>query len=81
MKSSAALDAARIPEAFDYEAIPSLSFESREKLGLRRPQTVGQASRIQGIRASDITLLLAALKARKSAERRNSSQTETASVP
>lgn len=81
VKSSAALDAARIPDAFDYDAIPSLSFESREKLGLRRPQTVGQASRIQGIRASDITLLLAALKARKSAERRNSSQTETASVP
>lgn len=52
----------RIPADFDYGAIPSLSAESRQKLERVRPTTLGQASRISGIRNSDIMLLMVYLK-------------------
>ena len=48
----------QIPEDFDYAAIPSLSSESREKLLQVRPASLGQASRISGVRHSDITVLM-----------------------
>ena len=52
----------RIPQDFDYGAIPSLSAESRLKLEKVRPLTLGQAERISGIRNSDIMLLMVYLK-------------------
>ncbi|MGP1512343.1 MAG: tRNA uridine-5-carboxymethylaminomethyl(34) synthesis enzyme MnmG [Treponema sp.] len=52
----------RIPDNFDYSAIPSLSAESRYKLEKVRPLTLGQAERISGIRTSDIMLLMVYLK-------------------
>ena len=52
----------RIPSDFDYGAIPSLSSESRLKLEAVRPATLGQASRISGIRNSDIMLLMVYLR-------------------
>ena len=51
-----------IPENFDYKKIKSLSNESREKFINIKPQTVGQAQRINGIRPSDISILLVYLK-------------------
>ena len=51
-----------IPEKFDYNNIKSLSNESREKFINIKPQTVGQAQRINGIRQSDISILLVYLK-------------------
>ena len=48
----------KIPADFDYGAIPALSSESRMKLEKVRPLTLGQASRISGIRNSDIMLLM-----------------------
>ena len=51
-----------IPEKFDYNKIKSLSNESREKFINIKPQTVGQAQRINGIRPSDISILLVYLK-------------------
>jgi tRNA uridine 5-carboxymethylaminomethyl modification enzyme len=51
-----------IPEKFDYNDIKSLSNESREKFNSIKPQTVGQAQRINGIRPSDISILLVYLK-------------------
>lgn len=48
----------KIPADFDYGAIPALSAESRGKLEKIRPLTLGQASRISGIRNSDIMLLM-----------------------
>jgi len=51
-----------IPEKFDYNDIKSLSNESREKFINIKPQTVGQAQRINGIRPSDISILLVYLK-------------------
>jgi tRNA uridine 5-carboxymethylaminomethyl modification enzyme len=51
-----------IPGDFDYGSIVSLSAESRTKFEKIRPLTLGQASRISGIRVSDIMLLMVYLK-------------------
>jgi len=59
---SSKLDGMKIPAHFDYEAIRSLSHESREKLMARRPESVGQASRIPGVRMSDIYLLVGTVR-------------------
>lgn len=56
------MENARIPQDFDYSTIPSLSAESRQKLEKIRPVTLGQASRISGIRNSDIMLLMVYLR-------------------
>ena len=47
-----------IPQEFDYSAIASLTNEAREKLSKIRPASLGQASRIAGVRYGDITVLL-----------------------
>jgi len=47
-----------IPDNYDYDKIKTLSTESRIKLNAIRPQTIGQASRISGVSASDISILL-----------------------
>jgi tRNA uridine 5-carboxymethylaminomethyl modification enzyme len=47
-----------IPAHFDYDAVPQLRFEAREKLGRIRPTSIGQASRISGICPADLTILL-----------------------
>ena len=47
-----------IPSNFDYDKIKTLSTESRIKLKSIKPQTIGQASRISGVSASDISILL-----------------------
>ena len=52
----------KIPATFDYSRIPALSAESRQKLEAVRPLTLGQASRISGIRNSDIMLLMVYLR-------------------
>ncbi len=43
---------------FDYNNLPSLSTEARQKLSRIKPATIGQASRISGISPSDISVLL-----------------------
>ena len=52
------MENARIPQNFNYGKIVALSSESRAKLEKVRPTTLGQASRISGIRNSDIMLLM-----------------------
>ncbi|MBO9620706.1 MAG: tRNA uridine-5-carboxymethylaminomethyl(34) synthesis enzyme MnmG [Niabella sp.] len=47
-----------IPQGFDYSKLGSLGNEAREKLNRIRPQTLGQASRISGIKPSDIQILM-----------------------
>ncbi|WP_298431809.1 tRNA uridine-5-carboxymethylaminomethyl(34) synthesis enzyme MnmG [Geobacter sp.] len=58
------LEGTRIPGDIDYAAIPGLSAEVREKLVKFRPDTLGQASRIQGVTPAAVGILSVALKAR-----------------
>ncbi len=51
-----------IPASFDFNTIPSLRREARQKLASIRPQTVGQASRISGVTPSDISILMVFLR-------------------
>ena len=51
-----------LPEGIDYEAVAGLSAEVRQKLSRHRPQTIGQASRIQGVTPAAISILLVHLK-------------------
>ncbi|WP_045837543.1 tRNA uridine-5-carboxymethylaminomethyl(34) synthesis enzyme MnmG [Hyphomicrobium sp. 99] len=59
-------EAVRIPDDFDYAAIPSLSAEIRQKLTHHRPATIAQAGRIEGMTPAALLTLLARLKAAKS---------------
>lgn len=47
-----------IPEGFDYERVPGLRNEARQKLGQIRPKTFGQASRISGVSPADLSLVM-----------------------
>lgn len=55
-----------LPEWLDYNQVHGLRREAREKLNHFRPDTVGQASRIAGINATDLSLVLVHLKSRGS---------------
>ena len=52
------LEGRRIPAEFDWNEAVGLSSEAREKLLRIRPRSVGQASRIPGVRPPDIAVLL-----------------------
>ena len=47
----------RIPETLDYEIIPGLPRESRQRLNEIKPVNFGQATRIPGVRSADIAVL------------------------
>ena len=51
-----------IPENLDYDEVPSLRLEARQKLKEFRPISVGQASRISGVSPADISVLLVYLE-------------------
>jgi tRNA uridine 5-carboxymethylaminomethyl modification enzyme len=55
-----------IPEDVDYAGVSGLSSEAREKLSSIRPISVGQASRISGVKPADVSNLLCHLKRRES---------------
>lgn len=55
------LESVSIPSSFDYNCLASLSHEAKEKLNKIKPQTISQASRISGIKPSDISVLLVKL--------------------
>jgi tRNA uridine 5-carboxymethylaminomethyl modification enzyme len=52
------LEGTKIPSDLNYSKLSSLSTESKEKLSNVSPKTIGQASRISGIKPSDINILL-----------------------
>ncbi|MDR2924888.1 MAG: tRNA uridine-5-carboxymethylaminomethyl(34) synthesis enzyme MnmG [Azoarcus sp.] len=55
----------RLPENMDYAEVSGLSNEVRQKLGAARPETIDQASRVQGVTPAAISLLLVWLKRRE----------------
>jgi tRNA uridine 5-carboxymethylaminomethyl modification enzyme len=59
---NAKMEAVKLRPDCDYRSITGLSSESREKLSIVRPLTLGQAARIPGVRQSDIALLMALTK-------------------
>ncbi len=52
----------RIPPDFDYAGVSGISAEAREKLAKVRPLSVGQATRISGVRPADISVLMIHLR-------------------
>jgi tRNA uridine 5-carboxymethylaminomethyl modification enzyme len=57
----------RLPDGIDYAAVSGLSNEARQRLIESRPGTLGQASRLPGITAATISILLVHLKKRAQA--------------
>ncbi len=60
------LENVRLPEDFDFSAVHGLSNELKQKLGAVRPASLGQAARIDGMTPAAISVLMVALKARRS---------------
>ena len=52
------LEKKKMPEDFNYDEVPSLRIEARQKLKTYRPLSIGQASRISGVSPADISVLL-----------------------
>lgn len=61
------MESKKIPDQFPYEDIQGFSTEARQKLIAKRPETIGQASRIDGVRASDLSILVIQLERRRQA--------------
>ena len=61
------METVRIPANFSYE-LESLSSEARLKLNKFRPETLGHASRIAGVRNSDLSVLMVYLAKRRHAK-------------
>jgi len=56
----------RIPAGLDYDKVPNIAHEAREKLKKVQPMTIGQASRISGVNPSDIAVLTVYLRSYES---------------
>ena len=52
------LEEKKIPENLDYDTVPSLRTEARQKLKQYQPSSIGQASRLAGVSPADISVLL-----------------------
>ena len=57
VRRHAEMENRRIPEAVDYHAFANLRTEAKLALSKFKPQTFGQAGRLEGITPSDLTLL------------------------
>ena len=55
-------ESTKLPESLDYQSIKALSAEVIQKLDESRPETIGQASRVQGVTPASISILLVYLK-------------------
>jgi tRNA uridine 5-carboxymethylaminomethyl modification enzyme len=58
------MDELEIPEGFDFDGLPGISTESRQKFKKILPRSVGQAGRISGVRTSDLAILMMAVSRR-----------------
>jgi tRNA uridine 5-carboxymethylaminomethyl modification enzyme len=52
----------KIPKSFDYRSVEGLSNEVKEKLNLKKPRTIGDASIIEGVTPAAINLIIIYLK-------------------
>ena len=59
------LENKKMPDSLDYNEVPSLRTEARQKLTAVRPLSIGQASRISGVSPADISVLLVWLEHKK----------------
>lgn len=55
----------KIPDYLDYDDVPNLAIEAKQKLKSIRPLTIGQASRISGVNPADISILMVYIEAGK----------------
>ena len=55
----------KLPADIDYAEVTGLSTESRQRLEAARPETLGHASRLEGVTPSTVSLLLIHLKKRQ----------------
>ena len=62
IEKSKAQENKSIPDSFDYQSVTGLSAELTEKLIKIKPQTIGQATRVQGMTPAAVSLLLVHLK-------------------
>jgi tRNA uridine 5-carboxymethylaminomethyl modification enzyme len=69
LAQSGDLELRALPEGLDYNSMSALSFEAREKLTRIRPATLGQAGRIDGVRAGDLAVLTVLLRKRRGLRR------------
>ena len=56
------IESKKIPDELDYDDVPSLRIEARQKLKALRPLSIGQASRISGVSPADVSVLLVYLE-------------------
>ena len=56
------LEEMKLSKDIDYNTIPNLALEARQKLNKIKPLTIGQATRISGVNPADISILLIHLK-------------------
>ena len=61
------MEGKQIAEDFDYTSVPGLSAEAQDRLQQRRPRTLGEASRLPGVRPADLQLVSVLLARRERA--------------
>lgn len=71
-------ESTRLPADFDYSGVNGLSKEVQQKLNMHKPETIGQAGRIQGVTPPAISLLLVHLKKRDLLNRSAGAATKSA---
>lgn len=70
------LENKKLPKDIDYASLEGIRIEAREKLDARRPDSVGQASRISGVSPADISVLLIHLEKMKHEKKNGGSSDE-----
>ena len=63
------LEGRLLPKTIDYQSIKGLRMEARQKLQERKPENLGQASRISGVSPADIAVLMIYLQAAENKEK------------
>lgn len=62
------MESKKIPVDIDYDLVPNIASEAKDKLKRIRPATISQATRISGVNPSDIAILLVYIESKKKDE-------------